>query len=405
MKKKQKNKKNRFHGGWERFFYCDFFIVLLGFYMSPKKNINITRLFTVPSSSTQMQFFRFQSMYLLSCVCPSVLGFRSPLFVGGVGIYRRLFSSNKQRNGGGELYMKKKSNDGNHGGSHGGGHGKLSLDFGLDFSGSNGGLGVGLSNRGGLGSGAGADNSAAAVRNIAPQYTPKTINQELYMKFLNDPKYQIVFGTGPAGCGKTLFACITAVQELMSGNVKKIILTRPIVPVEKEEIGFLPGNLINKMDPWTRPIFDIFLEFYQQRDLDLMLHSGIIEISPLAYMRGRTFKRCFVIADEMQNSSPNQMMMLATRMGERSKLVITGDLKQTDRDQLNGLSDIVQRIHAYDKKFNDSMIKVVEMNHADVLRSPVVVQILDMYNDNIIGEMDDGSKSNLASGSECGLEI
>ena len=84
------------------------------------------------------------------------------------------------------------------------------------------------------------------------------------MKFLNDPKYQIVFGTGPAGCGKTLFACITAVQELMSGNVKKIILTRPIVPVEKEEIGFLPGNLINKMDPWTRPIFDIFLEFYQQ---------------------------------------------------------------------------------------------------------------------------------------------
>lgn len=139
---------------------------MLILYCHQKKNINITRLFTVPSSR-QMQFFQFQSMYLLSCVCPSVLGFRSPIFVGGVGVYR-LFSSIKQRHSGGgsgggknvQLYMKKKSNDGGHGASHGG---KLSLDFGVDFSGCNSGFGVGVSSGGGGGTGGGG--SSVAIRN------------------------------------------------------------------------------------------------------------------------------------------------------------------------------------------------------------------------------------------------
>jgi phosphate starvation-inducible PhoH-like protein len=220
-------------------------------------------------------------------------------------------------------------------------------------------------------------------KSISPEYLPKTVNQELYAKYLNDPKTSIVLGTGPAGSGKTLFACITAIRELMSGNVKKIILTRPIVPVEEEEIGFLPGNLIHKMDPWTRPVFDIFLEFYPQRELDYMLQTGVIEISPLAYMRGRTFKRSFIIADEMQNSSPNQMFMLTTRIGEKTKLVVTGDLKQSDRNTTNGLSDIMEKVQNYNLMNNDTMIRVVEMDTGDVRRSMVVSQILDIYKGNV----------------------
>ena len=142
-------------------------------------------------------------------------------------------------------------------------------------------------------------------RKSSPAYIPRTPAQGAYVNALENHEIPIVFGIGPAGCGKTLFACLTAVKQLRAGKIKKILLTRPIVPVEEEEIGFLPGNLVKKMDPWTRPIFDILLEFYPQRDLDHMIQNGIIEIS-LAFMRGRTFKHSFVIADEMQNSTPNQ---------------------------------------------------------------------------------------------------
>jgi phosphate starvation-inducible PhoH-like protein len=133
------------------------------------------------------------------------------------------------------------------------------------------------------------------------------------------------------------------------------------------------------MDPWTRPIFDILGEFYTQKDVDSMLHSGAIEISPLAYMRGRTFKKSFIIADEMQNSSPNQMLMLTTRLGQGSKMVITGDLKQSDRMTNNGLLDIMNKLKAY--QGDSSSIKVVEMGVEDVERSAVVSKILDIYRD------------------------
>jgi len=270
-------------------------------------------------------------------------------------------------------------------------------------------------------------NQGQNIKKIAPEYKPKSPNQELYYKYLNDPDIPIVFGIGPAGCGKTLLACVTAIEELRRGNIQKIILTRPIVPVEEEELGFLPGNLIHKMDPWTRPIFDIFLEFYQQRDLDSMLQTGVIEISPLAYMRGRTFKRCFIIADEMQNSTPNQMLMLTTRIGDGTKMAITGDLKQSDRCAANGLLDFMNKFKAYRKtndvidsptnethiqravlnnnkykthhvydisndKWSDTHknsnydemgsgmgIEMVEMSHKDIERSPIVAKILDIY--------------------------
>jgi phosphate starvation-inducible PhoH-like protein len=197
---------------------------------------------------------------------------------------------------------------------------------------------------------------------------------------LDDPSVSLLLGVGPAGTGKTLFACSAAVQEMKRGSIQKIILTRPVIPVEEEELGFLPGNLIHKMNPWTRPMFDVLNEFYNQRDIDIMLQSGAIEISPLAYMRGRTFKRSFVIADEMQNSSPGQMIMLTTRLGEGSKMVITGDLKQSDRTVDNGLADFIKKLNKYSGE--RSSIKMVEMGVQDIERSPLVSKILDIYDDN-----------------------
>jgi len=208
-----------------------------------------------------------------------------------------------------------------------------------------------------------------------PSYSPRGINQELYVQHLQNPNVSVVFGLGPAGTGKTLFACNQAVQELKRGTVQKIVLTRPMVSVE-EELGFLPGNLIAKMAPWTRPIFDILLEFYSQKDIDLMVQNGVIEISPLAFMRGRTFHRSFIIADEMQNSSPNQMLMMLTRLGRKSKMVITGDLKQSDRMLDNGLLDFLNRYHPG----VDPSIQLIQMNGTDVQRSAVVSHILALYN-------------------------
>ena len=236
------------------------------------------------------------------------------------------------------------------------------------------------------------DDHSVGQRFIAPVYKPKTTNQKLYCQYLGEQDTKIVLAVGSAGSGKTLFACYTAIQDLRKGLFQKIIITRPVVPVEEEEIGFLPGSLNSKMDPWTRPIFDVFLEFYSQRDIDIMLHSGVIEISPLAFMRGRTFKRTFIIADEMQNSSPNQMLMLTTRLGTDSKMVITGDLKQSDRSMDNGLSDLLNKWKRYIHRQSSSDgsanehnveenrgIKYVELGVNDVMRSPIVSLLLDVY--------------------------
>jgi len=218
-------------------------------------------------------------------------------------------------------------------------------------------------------------------KSMEPLYSPRTSNQKTYVNYLRDPTNKIVLGVGPAGSGKTLFACNVAVEELRKGAIQKIILTRPAVTVE-EELGFLPGTLIKKMDPWTRPLFDILLEFYSQKDIDSMVHGGTIEISPLAYMRGRTFKRAFIIADEMQNSSPNQMIMLTTRIGDHSKMVITGDLLQGDRGNNNGLADLLNKIKKYDpvNAEKEPGIRFVEMKNSDIQRSPIVSKIVDIYN-------------------------
>ncbi len=232
-------------------------------------------------------------------------------------------------------------------------------------------------------------DSSMELKSLSQFYKPKTPNQEKYYSYLNDDKIKLLFAVGPAGTGKTMLACNNAVKDLKSGKVSKIVLTRPVVPVE-EDIGFLPGNINKKMDPWTRPIFDVFLDFFTQREIDLMMYNSVIEISPLAYMRGRTFKNAFIIADEMQNSSPNQMLMLTTRIGVGSKMVVTGDLKQSDKGLESGLYDFINKFKVYERreseKYNNtdinSGIKIVELNNTDIERSPVIVKILDVYNVN-----------------------
>jgi len=136
------------------------------------------------------------------------------------------------------------------------------------------------------------------------------------------------------------------------------------------------------MDPWTKPIFDLFLEFFSKTELDNFIHNNIIEISPLAFMRGRTFKNSFIIADEMQNSSPNQMKMLTTRIGTNSKMVITGDLNQTDIPSKNGLEDLLERINKYNLKNNNTLnssIKIIKFEKEDIERSDIVKHIINLY--------------------------
>jgi len=216
----------------------------------------------------------------------------------------------------------------------------------------------------------------------------KNTKQQKYIDALNHVDTKILFAIGPAGTGKTLIACNHAMKLLQSDKIKRIVITRPIVPVEEEEIGFLPGTLNKKMNPWLRPLFDVFLEMYSQTQLDRMMFDNIIEIAPLAFMRGRTFKNTLIIADEMQNSTPNQMLMLLTRIGQGSKLVVTGDMKQTDIDtqKENGLSDVIKKTKKYithmEKKHAtlDNSIQIVEFTNKEIERSRVVRKILDVYN-------------------------
>ena len=202
------------------------------------------------------------------------------------------------------------------------------------------------------------------------------MNQESYLLKLLDPAKDIVFGIGPAGTGKTLLAVQVAVKMFKEKQVNKIVVTRPVVSVD-EDIGFLPGSLEEKMAPWTIPIFDVFKLYFTTNDIRNMLYEGIIEISPLAYMRGRTFHNSYIVADEMQNASVNQMKMLLTRIGKHSKLAVTGDLHQTDRPRDNGLSDFIHKLNETSSKYID----IVNFVKKDVLRNKAVQEVLDIYGD------------------------
>ena len=210
-------------------------------------------------------------------------------------------------------------------------------------------------------------------------YEPKTENQRKYVDYLNDKNNSLIVVVGSAGTGKTMYSCIKAVELLKAKKIKKVIITRPVVSVE-EDIGFLPGTIESKMDPYMRPIFDIFTEFFSLTEWNDMIFSRVIEISPLAYMRGRTFKNSFIIADEMQNSSPNQMKMLLTRIGENSRMVITGDLSQSDRIDENGLKDFIGKMEKYPPSlFNETTIRILYFNNTDIQRHKLVENILNIY--------------------------
>jgi phosphate starvation-inducible PhoH-like protein len=206
---------------------------------------------------------------------------------------------------------------------------------------------------------------------------PKTLSQETYIDLLTNSDKTIVFATGPAGTGKTMLAVLAALKAYKEGECSKIVITRPAVGVDDEEHGFLPGDLNQKMAPWTRPILDYVAEYYRQPEIAKMLEEQIIEISPLAYMRGRTFKNSWIIADEMQNATPSQMKMLLTRLGEGSKMVVTGDTRQADRREAdNGLLDFKRLVDEYKRC---QYVTGVEFTGKDVMRHPAVVEILKIY--------------------------
>ena len=206
---------------------------------------------------------------------------------------------------------------------------------------------------------------------------PKSLNQEHYIELLTDQTKHIVFATGPAGTGKTMLAMLAGIKAFKEGQVSKLILTRPAVGVDDERHGFLPGNINAKMEPWTKPLFDVIQEYYNPREVARMLEEQAIEISPLAFMRGRTFKGSWVVADEMQNATPGQIKMLLTRLGEGSKIVVTGDTRQADRsDSDNGLLDFKGLVERYQQS---KYVAGVEFERKDIARHPAVKEILDIY--------------------------
>jgi phosphate starvation-inducible PhoH-like protein len=206
---------------------------------------------------------------------------------------------------------------------------------------------------------------------------PKSLNQETYIDLLTDPEKLIIFATGPAGTGKTMLAVMAAIKALKEGECKKIVLTRPAVGVDDEKHGFLPGDLNAKMEPWCIPLFDVINEYYNTREVAKMLEEKTIEIAPLAFLRGRNLKNAFIICDEMQNATVNQMKMVLTRLAENSKMVITGDLKQMDRKYCtdNGLQDFIARLQSA----GSNRIATVDFARKDVQRHPVVSEVLKLY--------------------------
>ena len=194
---------------------------------------------------------------------------------------------------------------------------------------------------------------------------PKTPGQCKYMLALRSPK-PIVVGTGPAGSGKTMLACHVALEHVSRFQRPRIVLTRPIVAAD-EDMGYLPGDMDQKMEPWTRPMYDIFEQSMTHTQMDRS-----ITVEPLGYMRGRTFTDTLIIADEMQNSTPNQMKMLLTRIGEGTKLIITGDLEQSDLGKDNGLENLIYKMQCQELEY----ITHVEMGDADIVRHPAVKEVL-----------------------------
>jgi phosphate starvation-inducible PhoH-like protein len=207
---------------------------------------------------------------------------------------------------------------------------------------------------------------------------PKNANQKKYIDLLTAENPAIVVASGSAGTGKTLLATHIGVKKLITGEFNKMIITRPTVSVD-ESIGFLPGSLEKKMEPWTRPIFDVLNMHFSKKKIETMVSEQVIEICPLGFLRGRSFNNCWIICDESQNVTLRQMLLVLTRIGEGSKIIITGDPNQYDRGFIdNGLTDLIERIDYHDVQDD---IGLVKFEDADVERHPIIPIILDMYKD------------------------
>jgi phosphate starvation-inducible PhoH-like protein len=200
----------------------------------------------------------------------------------------------------------------------------------------------------------------------------KTFRQKQYIN--NIRRHDLTFCIGPAGTGKTYLAVVVAVQALLNNQVEKLILTRPAVEAG-EKLGFLPGDLQQKINPYLRPLYDAIYEFIDQEKVPSLMERGVIEVAPLAYMRGRTLNHAFVIVDEAQNTTPAQMKMVLTRLGFRSRMVITGDTTQTDLpvNQKSGLALALQILN------NVEGISFCEFTQQDVVRNPLVQRIVAAY--------------------------
>lgn len=209
---------------------------------------------------------------------------------------------------------------------------------------------------------------------------PRNPSQQKLLNCLKKKDYKIVIASGPAGTGKTLFGVEQGIRNYILGNYEKLIFTRPTVTVD-EDLGYLPGTLEEKLNPYIRPIFDIIYNFISPKEVETMIENKVIEISPLGFLRGRTFKNCWIIADEMQNSTISQMKMLLTRLGENSRLVITGDLEQNDRHgEINGLEDFLNKM----KGHRSDSISSIEFDKTEVEREDVVKEVLEIYETNKI---------------------
>ncbi len=200
----------------------------------------------------------------------------------------------------------------------------------------------------------------------------KTFRQRQYVQAIRT--HDITFGVGPAGTGKTYLAAVVAVQALLAGEYERLILTRPAVEAG-ERLGFLPGDLQQKVDPFLRPLYDALYEFIDPEKLPELMERGTIEVAPLAYMRGRTLNNCFAIVDEAQNTTPAQIKMMLTRLGFGSRMAITGDLSQTDlpSDRESGLNVALRILKSVPG------IAICELTAADVVRHPLVQEIVAAY--------------------------
>lgn len=208
------------------------------------------------------------------------------------------------------------------------------------------------------------------------EVVPKTLNQKEYIRAID--QYELVFGIGPAGTGKTFLAIAMALQSLFARRVERIVLTRPVVEAG-EKLGFLPGDLYQKINPYLRPLYDALYYFIGMEKTSEFIEKGIIEIAPLAYMRGRTINSAFIILDEGQNTGNSQMKMFLTRFGQESRVVVTGDITQIDLDQpkKSGIFKALKLLKEVEG------IGIIHLNKRDIVRHPLVQKIVEAYENEV----------------------